>query len=147
MNRLAIAAAATAATLTAAIPIKTECVIKGPLVGNTSDATATVFDETAFAVANLDTTSELTKAFACVDANGNLQNLRIGMTGPDGSDNFVEGFGPAGGSCALQTVTQTGKVGGRIFYDTNQVNGVEFFYSSDPANTYVEGAKTGSNQS
>ena len=146
MNRLAIAAAATAATLTAAIPIKTECVIKGPMVGNTSDITATTFDETAFAVANLDTTSELTKAFACTDANGNLQYLRIGMTGADGSDSFVEGFGVTGGSCALQTVTQTGKVGGRIFYDTNQVNGVEFFYSSDPGNTYVEGSKTGSNQ-
>lgn len=101
MNRLAIAAAATAATLTAAIPIKTECVIKGPLVGNTSDATASVFDETAFAVANLDTTAALTKSFACVDANGNLQSLRIGMSGPDGSDSFVEGFGPSGGSCAL----------------------------------------------
>ena len=72
VNKLVIAAAATAATMTAAIPIKTECIIKGTLVGNTSDATATAFDQTAYAVSNLDTTSALTKAFACVDASGNL---------------------------------------------------------------------------
>ena len=67
----------------------------------------------------------------------------MGFTGPGGADSFVEGFGPSGGTCNLQTVTQTGKVGGTIFYDTTRVNGIEFYYSSDPGNTYVEGAKTG----
>ena len=48
-RRLLIAAGAMA-TLVSAIPIKTECVIKKDLVGNTG-STATEFDQTANAVA------------------------------------------------------------------------------------------------
>ena len=148
VNRLVIAAAATAATLTSAIPVKTECVIKGALVGNTADTSGTAFDQTSYIVANLDTTSALTKAFACADSAGKLVSLRLGLTGPDGNEIFGDSIGPSGvGSCAVQTITQTGKVGGNLWFDTNQVNGVEFFYSSDPGNTYVEGSKTGQRQS
>ena len=68
-RRLLIAAGAMA-TLVNAIPIKTECVIKSDLVGNTS-STATDFDQTANAVATQDTdTVALKGAFVC-PSNGN----------------------------------------------------------------------------
>ena len=69
-RRLLIAAGAMA-TLVSSIPIKTECVIKSDLVGNTA-STATDFDQTANAVATQDTdTVALVGAFIC-PANNNI---------------------------------------------------------------------------
>ena len=75
-RRLLIAAGAMA-TIVRAIPIKTECVIKGDELGNTS-STATEFDQTANAVATQDTdTVALTGAFICPSTNSEIKNMRL----------------------------------------------------------------------
>ena len=75
-RRLLIAAGAMA-TLVSAIPIKTECVIKKDLVGNTG-STASEFDQTANAVATQDTdTVALTGAFICPSNSDPIVNMRL----------------------------------------------------------------------
>ena len=65
-RRLLIAAGAMA-TYVRAIPIKTECVIKGDAVGNTGGS-GTEFDQTSVIVSTMDTeTAALTAAFVCID--------------------------------------------------------------------------------
>ena len=69
-----------------AIAIKTECVLKDASeVGNTA-STSTSFDQTSDAVALLDTTAQLSRAFICLDGNGNLNSLRMEFT-DDASNN------------------------------------------------------------
>ena len=63
-----------------AIAIKTECVVRDANeVGNTFSTDPT-FDLTNDAVTLLDTTSQLSRAFVCLDPSGLLNSMRLEFT-------------------------------------------------------------------
>ena len=72
-----------------AIAIKTECVVRDANeVGNTASSDPT-YDLTSDAVTLLDTTSQLSRAFVCLDPSGNLNSMRMEFTDDSANSAFT----------------------------------------------------------
>ena len=72
-----------------AIAIKTECVVRDVNeVGNTASADP-IYDLTSDAVSSLDTTSQLSRAFVCLDNSGNLNSMRMEFTDDSANSAFT----------------------------------------------------------
>ena len=131
MRAILLCATVALGSLVGAIPVRRECLSKIPLIAGTFKQGSETFDWTEEAVREFHTQSFPVIKRSCMADNGDLNSFRMIIRGYDETSNLMsDSAGPSEvGTCSnVDAPVLATPTAGRIYSDSDRVQGVELYY-------------------